>query len=458
MISILEMGVFAHRFSLRYLTTIGLVAIAVAWTGFQLGTYSAKSEAARWISQRRVEAERDSELNENAESYRVDSKNIEIRNVAYAPFTDLYEIFRRATPIELLNWAADLNRLPIGPQRSAAITAFYKTLIQVNPDAAIQAVLQIGDARLRDLAIGGLDRGAPQSLLPKIAEMLLRTPHRKGTALSSEFISDWSSIDPEAVSKFLNEHPEEAARNSLFFDVLYNWGAIDPKGAVAWLSENPSRQDKDTIRGLIQGWEGTDRAGAVNYAVNNAANPVFESGRNELAYTLLRKAPDDARAMILRLPVAQAIETVKHIAEQTTVVFLHAPEDYQRPPDVVAKWMVTLAPNLWEQNIGAVISYWDKEDSGSARAWLNQLEPSVRDFAVADFCRSAIGEKDSPESIIRIGMTVTDPKLRSEAIGEFMRGLGETREEALQKLNNLSLSRQEKAYLQRVMPEFRHEG
>jgi hypothetical protein len=287
--------------------------------------------------------------------------------------------------------------------------------------------------------------------------MLLRTPHRKGTAFSAEFISQWSSIDPGAVSKFLSEHPEEAAKNSLFYDVLYNWGAIDPKAAVDWLSENPSRQDKDTIRGLIQGWEETDRSGAINYAVNNAANPVFESGRNELAYTLLRKAPDDARAMILRLPVAQAAETVQWIAEQTTAIILDAPEDYQQPPEVVAKWMITLPPSVWKKNIGAVIDYWVRTDPASATAWLNQLPSSSRDFAVAAFCRSTGGEKASPESIIRIGMTVTDPKLRDEALGEFVRGLGETREDALQKLKTLPLSPREKAYLQRVMPEFFHE-
>src|SRR6185437_3376672 len=115
---------------------------------------------------------------------------------------------------------------------------------------------------------------------------------------------------------------------------------------------------------------------------------------------------------------------VEKISEITTRVILHAPEDYQRPPDVVARWMAGLPPELWQNTIGSVASEWLRTDADAATAWLNQLQPERRNVAVADLCRSRW--TDDAEQTFSLGFTIRDQGLRDQVLGEFARKFGET--------------------------------
>jgi len=51
-------------------------------------------------------------------------------------------------------WARDLAAMPDGPRRRAAISGFYKLLVQFDPEAAAKAIDAIKDEKSLRLALG----------------------------------------------------------------------------------------------------------------------------------------------------------------------------------------------------------------------------------------------------------------------------------------------------------------
>ncbi len=430
---------------------IGLLTVGFVVGGFQVGRHSVDAVA---LSKRAAETSVDSptpftRLPVMAEK---DHGRGSVREIATVPFSQLYDFLRSAPREQLMAWAADLERMPKGPRQRAAVAAYYKSLIQVNPAAAIEAVLQAQNLSMRDAAIVAVMKSAPESIWGDLAEMIEHLPHprRLHGYFPEDIISKWSRVDPIAASQFIERNPTNGEDDRLY-SLLRNWGVIDPSAARKWLEQEPPRQTKGAIVAFLGAWAENDRAAAIDYAVANAGRETFTAGINELAHSLLRDAPDDACSLILRLSPDSAKMAVTTIAETTTAIILHAPEDYQRPPDVVARWMATLPLELWKDNIGEILGSWMRDDADSATGWLRQLQPNVRDATLADYCWR--GDSESAEKRFALGLTISDRKLRDEALGEFARRLGTTREEALEAVAQLPIANEQKVYLRKIMPE-----
>jgi hypothetical protein len=432
----------------------GLAAAALAIGGFQTGRYTVDAAAVA-NNTAAIPGQPPSEvvLRKDRLVERQQDRII-IRDIATVPFSELYDVLKSASREQLLAWARDLERMPRGPRQRAAVTAYYKSLIQVDHHAAIDAVLHAENLNMRDVAIVSLMKAAPESIWGDLAELIERMPHpyRVGGSFPQDPLWNWSRVDPVAVSKFIETHPD-----SNLYPLLYHWGAIDPAAAKEWLEGDTSRQTTHAFRAFLVGWAEIDRAAAMEYAVANSARANFGEAVNELAYDLFRVSPDDASRLMSLLPPDQAKAAMKVVANNTTSIILHAPEDYQRPSDVVARWMATQPVELWKDDIGGVLWVWMRDDADAVTGWLNQLQSNVRDAAIADLCRRGGEAADDPrrfdEKAIALGLTITDRKLRDEALGEFARRLGTTRDEAIEAIDQLRISNEQKAYLRKVMPE-----
>jgi hypothetical protein len=430
---------------------LGLLAAGFAVGGFQVGRHSVDAAA---LSNRapgsRADAASLSSSHENlAEN---DLRHGRVREIATVPFSELYDVLRSASREQLMAWAADLETMPRGPRQRAAVAAYYKSLIQVDHRAAIEAVLHAQDLNMRDVAIVALMKAAPESIWGDLAEMIEHLPHprRLHGYFPEDIMWNWSRVDPIAASQFIERNPTSGEDDRLY-SLLRNWGEIDPAAAKDWMEQESSRQTKGALVAFLGAWAENDRAAAIDYAVLNAGHENFSDGINELAYSLLREAPDDARSLILRLPPDAAKMAMTKIASTTTAILIHPPEDYQRPPDVVARWMATLPLELWKDEIGDVVGSWMWHNADAATGWLRQLQPNVRDAALADYCR--VGDSESTEKRFALGLTISDQKLRDEALGELARRLGTTRAEAIEAVDQLPVSNEQKTYLRKIMPE-----
>jgi hypothetical protein len=379
-----------------------------------------------------------------------DHSQITVREIATVPFSELYDVLKSAPREQLLAWAADLERMPHGPRQRAAVTAYYKSLVQVNHRIALEAVLQAQNLLMRDLAISALTQAAPESTWGEIAETMTRLPYpRRGTGYE-DIIWNWSAVDPVAAAEFITTHPvaDEDRRLASLFS---NWGEIDPLQARGWLEAHPSYQTKDAFSALVGAWVDMDRPAAIHYVLANASRPEFGDAIDGLGFTFFLKEKDQATGLMLLLPPEQAKGALQHIAHMTTALILGLPDDYRRPPEEAARWMTTLPVDLWKDAIGELALGWVKKDAGGATRWFDQLQPDLRNVAIASFCRMA--NSDAAEDALTLGQTITDRKLRDSALGQFARNLRDRRQEAIEAVNELPISEERKAYLLRVMPE-----
>src|SRR5678816_4150276 len=88
------------------------------------------------------------------------------------PFDEVYRIIRSASAETLGSYCTELQQLPRGPTRDAALTAFFKTLVQANPPRAKELIVQLkkDDRWLPMCAIR--DAALPQGM-EAVAEVLL---------------------------------------------------------------------------------------------------------------------------------------------------------------------------------------------------------------------------------------------------------------------------------------------
>ena len=433
----------------KQIVAIVVLGIAVAVGGFQTGRRTV--DAAAITASVRANSERISAaVSPSYKSLSPEQTQVILRDIATVPFSELYDVLKSASRDQLLAWARDLERMPRGPRQRAAVAAYYKSLIQVNPRAAIEAVLRAQNLNAREVALDALTKATPESIWGDLAEMMLQLPYPKHANLAEDIIWNWSRVDPVAASQFITTHPRSGEDGRLF-SLLCNWGEIDPLAARDWVEADPSRQTKDAIRALVSGWEDTDRPAAVQYVLANASRPNFQDAINELAYDFVRRAKDQATSLILLLPPEQAKITLQHIAHEASAVIIGFPAGYERPPDEIARWMITLPPELWSDAMGPVAAEWLKNDAASATSWLNQLQPNLRDAAIVSFCRTP--NTDLAEQVLTLGQSITDHKLRDSALGQFARNLRDTREQSIEAVNDLPISDKQKAYLLEVMPE-----
>jgi hypothetical protein len=340
--------------------------------------------------------------------------------------------------------------MPRGPRQRAAVNAYYKSLVQVDHCAAIEAIRRAHNINMREIALEALTRAAPESIWGELAEALVELPYPRRKNVREDLIWNWSAVDPVATAQFITTHPVPDEDRRLY-SLLCNWGQLNPEQARDWVEADPARQTEDAWRALITSWAETDRAAAVNYALANASRPNFAKAIDELAYNFVREAEADATDLLLRLPPDQAKGVMQHVAHMTMDLILGLPDGYLKPADAVAKWMVTLPAEQWSDSIGLVAQDWFGRDPSAATRWFNQLSPGIRDTALASFCRAANSE--SIDQVLVLGLTIYDRKLRDAALGQLVRNLGETKEEALQAIDGLGVGDSNKSYLRKVMAE-----
>jgi hypothetical protein len=155
-------------------------------------------------------------------------RELAVAEILGLPFAEFYEALRSAPGEAREKWAAELEKMPAGPRRTAALAAFYKLLVQFDPIAAAKAACEIKDKNVQELALESVAGAAPGFALRDIAELFLKLPpdpsgYRK---YLENVVSEWVVIDPPAVAKFFDEHPETESVGR--DDLIRNWAALDP--------------------------------------------------------------------------------------------------------------------------------------------------------------------------------------------------------------------------------------
>ena len=430
----------------RALLVLTATSVAIALMGFAAGRQSVRTTdkvRVAGVNSPAGELRRRSIREEEI----ADLSKVTIENLGQVEFEQAYGLLQAAPREVLSDWTKRLEALPVGPRKTAAITAFFKTLAQLDAKTAVDLALTLTRREPRATAASAINAATPASSLSEVAR-LLTSVKSEGVPLSAtELIEEWSWTDPVSTSQFVASHPEMANEVSLSL-LLGNWAEVDPAAAKAWLDQlDASQQDPRVYRGFYAGWFEHDRPAALSHLIANAGDEKLDKAIEGVAHFLFSESPATARAFVLDLPEGHARKTaIDEITGDATGRFLRGGPSFSA--DAVAKWLFTLPADEWQDNLGLVVSKWSGEDPAAVDHWLNDMPTPTRDRVAAEFCLAY--DWDNPQRNFAAGLRITDRQLREQTFREVFKRVG-SKKRARGLLQRANLPAEEAAALERLM-------
>jgi hypothetical protein len=360
------------------------------------------------------------------------------------PFAEFYEALRSAPTEARTKWAADIEAMPVGPRRTAALAAFYKLVVQFDPLWAANNACEITNKETQDLALESVTGAAPGFALKDIATLFLKLPadpsdYRK---YLEEVISDWIPIDPPAVAQFYDEHPEIAERG-LNRDLIKSWAAIDPRSAKKWLDAHPYAGDE--IVEFVMGWYLNDGRAATDYAVEHAEELAPTAGLGNLLMALYSDSKEEAKNFIEHLPNDQLRNTAFR-AFEFAVQYGTADEtgEPDRTPRAIADWMTQFPSGYWRGHLSQVLSYWNAGPPEEVLSWIEQQPAEIQDAVAAEYTlNSAADAVKTVTAVSQFGRT----DLRDRLLAAMFHNSSPSAGQMIEAITNSSLPAEQKKHV-----------
>ncbi|MEY2483520.1 MAG: hypothetical protein QOK24_2048 [Verrucomicrobiota bacterium] len=424
---------------------------AVAFAAFFAGrTVEEKALAARMQSNARVSQPGPAATSALSMSH----QQLAVADIFALPFADFYEALRAAPGEAREKWASELAAMPDGPRRRAAVSGFYKLLVQFDPEAAVKAIGAIENEGSLRLALGAAVNAAPGFALPLMAELSLSLQDRLTGKRDyvSDVLLEWALIDPAAAIRFIGDHEkafDELSRGRYFTtkQVLSSWAAIDPKAAKQWIDKRENEVGSETREFFIEGWYENDRAAAVSYTLTHAEEPEMSAAIGAVLRNLYFHSKDEAKKFIESLPENKKPEALQEAFRRLILLDEEATGDAAMTPQAIASWMIEFPPAYWQGALGRLFGN-DERASADLLSWIQQSPPGVRE-AVADEYFAAF-DKSPSEKIAPI-LQVADPVLRDRLLGALVNNQSLDFDEAKTAVSNAPLSVEQKRHFLEIV-------
>jgi hypothetical protein len=390
-------------------------------------------------------------------------------------FVATYRILRSATPEMVRTYCDALIQSPKGPAREAALSVFFRTLIQANPGLTrdIFPKLKKDD---RWLPLSAIRQAAAPTGMQAVAEVMLGFDRGEISGCSYDLLRDtlneWGKSDPLALKEFLDTHRTRDVEG--YADtLLLNWAAYDPETAHDWMtreiqrrSSAPRRANEDgeeefvdsdlryVIESMsaawVQGFFANDPERAAEYIVEHADNPAVERALNGLAGDLFLLSPERARELIVRLPAKLQSDSLRNISEKTNLLVKSEATDNTTSPRYVAEWMLKFPPQTYADGIGWVLRAWELSNGPELFSWMTDLPAPIRDEMVRRF--PSVSSDNAQEDFDTV-LHVPDPILRTQLLEQLAREAGSSEKQLRRVLEKSQLPADEKARLDSLIPE-----
>jgi hypothetical protein len=397
----------------------------------------------------------------------------DVRNLAGMSFSETFEALKATPPETLQAWAKNLEEIKPSPTKCAAITTFFRTLIQINPPAAKKMILELKEES-RWTAMLAIKDAAPPRAMKEVVEILLTYDRGEISGCSFNFLGsafeEWSRNDPVAVKEFLEERrPEEMV--SYYGDLVRNWAAYDPESARSWMmqqfevrppllkwEEGESRSQEESAWGyasdaMVQGWaEGffeNDRVAALTYLLAHDDEITAKAIPGVVA-AVFAESPEEARAFILRLPAKRQAEALGGVAGKAERFGYQDEDAVVRSPEFVANWMLQFPSEVWSGSVEYALRQWSFQNTPEVLAWIGNLPADTQSIVVAHYDFSLT--TDSAEKDFNLVMEVPNLALRQQLLERLMQYAKYAREEVLASLEKTQLPEVEKARLAALIP------
>jgi hypothetical protein len=307
------------------------------------------------------------------------------------PFLDLYRSLRSSSTAEHITYLHSLQELPDGPDRRAALTAFFQCAASINPQEATDLVRQVGKDDIQQAVLAVLAATATPHT-PGLVKMLLDLPAevdpkwREGMLNSQMFF--WAALDPTSAAQFADQYqsvyPDLAAHG-----IVQCLAAADPAAAERWLREHPDLRKQpevmsDYLKGLYQG----DPANAWRYLAEHATEEEVLPGVKGVARLTFFNSADDALELISHLPTKDARQAaLDGILDINTEIFVTSETSETALCAGLAEWVTKFAPDDWPASMSQFLSEWRELDPDGSVSWMAKLPSPTRSAIAVEFVR-----------------------------------------------------------------------
>jgi hypothetical protein len=390
-------------------------------------------------------------------------------DIVAMPFPETYAVLKSASTEQLRAYFNELEQKRPKPARYAALSAFFKTLIHVNPALTRELIIGLKKDD-RWPAMFAIRDAAPPSGMQAVAEVLLSFNRREISSCSwdmlRENLDEWGKNDPLALKQFLETHRDQDVER--YFDKLVrNWAAYDPEAAQRWMTEEvqkhpPSPAGDENwgdgwtaeISGMAVAWvEGfleNDPDAAVKYVLEHATDPNLSEAMNPFAANLFSMSPDRARDFVKSLPEKQRSDSLAGIASQADRFVGSGTGDDTTSPRFIAEWMQRSFPDSWEEHIESVLREWKYGNAQELLAWMAALPASVRGAVVRRF--PTYVSDDKPSEDFDFIMQIDDTVARDTLLETLAREATSNGKALLGVLEKSSLPATQKVHLASLIP------
>jgi hypothetical protein len=307
------------------------------------------------------------------------------------PFIDLYRSLRSSNTEGHIRYLHSLQELPDGPDRRAALTAFFQSLASISPQEAADLVRHVGKDDIQRVVLAVL--GATATLhTPGLVKMLLDLPAdvdpewREGMLNSQMFF--WAALDPTSAAQFADQYrsiyPDLAAHG-----IIQCLAAADPAAAERWLKEHPDLRKQpevmsDYLKGLYQG----DPANAWRYLAEHATEEEVLPGVKGIARLTFLSSADDALEFISHLPTKPARQAaLDGVLDINTEIFVNSETSETALCAGLAEWVTKFSPDEWPATMSQFLDEWRELDPDGSVSWMAKLPSPTRSKVAVEFVR-----------------------------------------------------------------------
>ena len=430
--------------------------LAVAFAAFILGhRFEEQALAAKLRLDRRTTGAPKHPIEIRGPSYR----ELRLADILALPFSEFYEALRTAPADARAKWAVELEKMPPGPKRWAALSGFYKLLIQFDPAVGIKAMANIKDEGTQWVAVEAAAKAAPAFAFPELAALIVKLPiEDRGHSRNyfAELFNEWINVDPPAVARFVEEHPDAVGEYTSYEEVVSDWAALDPKAARDWAEKHNLWETPKLLRSFIDGWYESDRPAAVSYVLAHPDNPESEEFeiQGSIAGDILRQlyldTKEEAREFLAHLPDDKRRKDAFRAAFRHSLYYDE--EEWGEPklsPPAARDWMVQFPPAYWKNTLKSVFESSNKPTE-EAISWIEQQAPEIRDAVAAEY--QPPYQRPLSETLPPI-LRVADSRLRDQLVTAVFKNSQFTDEDLKNALAGAAISAEQKNHVLDILAQ-----
>jgi hypothetical protein len=343
-----------------------------------------------------------------------DISQARVDDLGAVPAAELTHLMDRATSDQLGALAFKFNEAPTDARTLGGMAVFFQAWAQLDPKNALAGAFQLKDITFRKLAATTVVNSTSPSSTPELIAMLTEHPDKDLLSeCKNEFldplISSWSSLDPEAASKFMDDLGD--SKTSLNYkarnNIAYNWGTLDPDAALEWVRKQKGTDYLDPsymYDEVIRGWCFKDIGAASAYVAQHLDDPAADRAAASVAEAMFARDPDSATGWVSNMPNGSARSEAESTIARVWV---------EKDPSAAAKWFAALPENEQSDLVGTIAKTWADNNWPEASRWIETLSGDVRDFAISNVMnRENATESDS----LTLALSIRNDELRQTRI------------------------------------------